>query len=88
MFRLALLSWCFFASSTAFSNGNSPTQYEIAVSKTYDVEKSSLSQSDAMLTATSLCQTQGKETQVMRISNRIEEQMQTTTVNFSCIDVP
>ncbi|KDN26540.1 hypothetical protein VFDL14_10005 [Vibrio fortis] len=88
MFRLALLSWWFFASSTAFSNGNSPTQYEIAVSETYNVEKSSLSQGDVMLTATSLCQTQGKETQVMRISNRIEEQMQTTTVNFSCIDVP
>ena len=65
MFRLASLSWFFFASSTAFSNGNSPTQYESAVSKTYDVEKSSLSESDAMLTATSLCQTQGKETQVM-----------------------
>ena len=88
MFRLALLSWWFFASPTAFSNGNNPTQYEIAVSKTYNVVKSSLSQSDAMLTATSLCQTQGKATQVMRISNRIEEQMQTTTVNFSCIDVP
>lgn len=88
MFRLALLSWWFFASSTAFSNSDSLTQYEIAISKTYNVKKSSLSQSDAMLTATSLCQTQGKETQVMRISNRIEEQMQTTAVNFSCIDAP